>query len=199
MTGTTQTGQTGTGPKSSRRPRRMVRWAALVAGVVLAAVAIFVATRPSSQATAVQSPLLGQRAPGFSETSFSGHDVTLSDYRGRYVLINFFASWCPPCQEEEPNLVKFAFQQGNDPNGAAVVSVVFDDPNASARQFVDSWGATWPTIPDPGGLIASAYGVTAPPTTFLISPDGVVVGEETGPVTAAQLDQLLSVTRHHVG
>ena len=122
---------TDTRPAKSRRPRRMVRWAALVAAAVLAAVAIFVATRPSSQATAVQSPLLGQRAPGFSETSFSGHDLKLSDYRGRYVLINFFASWCPPCQEEEPNLVKFAFQQGNDPNGAAVVSVVFDDPNAA--------------------------------------------------------------------
>jgi cytochrome c biogenesis protein CcmG, thiol:disulfide interchange protein DsbE len=190
---------TDTAPEKTRRPRRLIRWIALVAAVALAAVAIFVATRPSSQATAVQSPLLGQRAPAFSETSFSGHDVTLSDYRGRYVLVNFFASWCPPCQEEEPNLVKFAFQQGSDPNGAAVVSVVFDDPNAAARQFVENWGATWPTIPDPGGLTASAYGVTAPPTTFLISPDGVVVGEETGPVTVAQLDQLLSVSRHHVG
>ncbi len=72
-------------------------------------------------------------------------------------------------------------------------------PTPRRAKFVENWGATWPTIPDPGGLIASAYGVTAPPTTFLISPDGVVVGEETGPVTVAQLDQLLSVTRHHVG
>lgn len=188
-------------PEGGERPgrrRHTARWVALVVVVALVAVAVVAATRPSSQATSVQSPLLGKTAPEFSQTAFSGHHVSLSQYRGRYVVVNFFASWCPPCQKEEPNLVRFAFQQSRLAQGAALVGVVFDDPNQAARQFVAQWGATWPTIPDPGGSLASSYGVTAPPTTFVIDPSGTVVGMETGPVTVAQLDHLLAQARRHV-
>lgn len=193
----TATPTRGDAPAAPPKRRHVIRWVALGVVVVLVGLAILAATRPSSQATALQSPLLGKPAPQVSGTSFTGQSVSLSHYRGRYVLVNFFASWCPPCQEEEPNLVAFNFQQSKRPgsSGAVLVSVVFDDPDDAARQFVSKWGATWPTIPDPGGAIASSYGVTAPPTTFLIDPAGKVVAVDTGPVTSAQLDQLLSRAR----
>ncbi len=162
---------------------------ALVALGVLLALAVVAATRPSQQATAVPSPLLGKVAPSFDAPRLGGGRLSLASLRGRYVVLNFFASWCPPCQEEEPALVRFAFDQARRPDGAVLVGVVFDDPDAAARQFVETWGARWPTVTDPGGQVATDYGVTAPPSTFVIAPGGKVVAEESGPVTAAQLER----------
>lgn len=179
------------------RVRHPVRWVALAVLAALIAVAVVAATRPANTATAVQSPLAGKAAPGFSQRSLSGATVTLSSYRGRYVVVNFFASWCTPCRVEEPNLARFAFEQSRIPGGVALVGVVFDDPDSAARQFLSTFGATWPAVTDPGGVIASAYGVTAPPTTFLVSPSGSVVAEDTGPVTVGQLDRLVAEARRH--
>ncbi len=180
------------------RRRHPVRWVAAAGLVVLVVLAVVLATRPPYQATAVDGPLVGAPAPAFSGTSLlTGAPVRLSQYRGHWLLLNFFASWCSPCQEEEPNLVQFAAQQARTPGGARLVSVVFQDADAAAAAFDRSQGAGgWPTLSDPGGQIADAYGVSAPPTTFLVSPAGRVVGEYVAPVTVSQLDQLLAQARH---
>lgn len=163
--------------------------------MVLVVMGVVLATRPSATATQVASPLVGKQAPSFSQTSLGGAPVRLSQYRGRFVYVNFFASWCQPCQAEEPALVDFHFQQSRLPNGAALVSVVYDDPNGAARAYIQQWGVRWPTIPDPGGQIASSYGVTSPPTTYLINPRGRIVGEWYSSVTVADLDSMLATAR----
>ncbi len=167
--------------------------------VLLVAVAVVAATRPSYQASQVASPLVGQRAPAVSGTSFDGTSVSLASYRGRYVYVNFFASWCPPCVAEEPNLVAFNFEQQRSPTGARVLGVVFNDSDAAARQFVTRWGAQWPTVPDNDGATANAYGVESPPMTFLVNPSGRIVGVWAGPAKVSQLDSMLAVARHHGG
>ena len=73
--------------------------------------------------------------------------------RGRWVVVNFFASWCPPCQQEQPELVAFAYQH-RGPGDAALVGVVFDDAPRRRAAFMRSTGATWPAVVDPGGQIA---------------------------------------------
>jgi len=186
-------------PGGARRPRHTARWVAGAVLVVLVVVAVVAATRPSYQATQVGSPLLGRPAPQFSGTDFAGRRVSLSDYRGRYVYLNFFASWCPPCQAEEPNLVAFDFQQQRAASGAALISVVFNDSDVAARQFVTKWGQEWPAVPDSGGSIANAYGVESPPMTFLVNPKGVIVGVWAGPVKASQLDSMLALARRTGG
>ena len=81
-------------------------------------------------------------------------------------------------------------------DGAHLVGVVFHDEVASARQFQISQGATWPTVNDPGGSIAAHYGVTGPPTTFLIDPSGrITVNPSTGPATEADLLHMLKEAR----
>jgi cytochrome c biogenesis protein CcmG/thiol:disulfide interchange protein DsbE len=190
--------EAGAGRAAPKR-RHTARWVALAAVVALIAVSIVLATRPSYQATLVPSPLIGKPAPAVSGTDFAGRRVSLTAYRGRYVFVNFFASWCPPCQSEEKDLVAFDFQQSKAGDGAALVSVVFDDSDTSARQFVSTWGATWPTVPDPGGNIANDYGVGSPPYTFLVNPKGVVVDAFAGPVTVSQLDGWLASARHGDG
>jgi cytochrome c biogenesis protein CcmG, thiol:disulfide interchange protein DsbE len=183
------------GVPTHHRVRHPTRWVAGFLLVVLVVVAIVAATRPSSQATEVQSPLVGRPAPSLAATDLSGAHFSLAGERGRYVYVNFFASWCPPCQEEEQALVDFEFRQQRDASGARLVSVVFNDTVADARRFVADWGVEWPVVPDSGGAIANRYGVESPPMTFLVDPAGTVVGTWEGPVTVAQLDQMLSAAK----
>jgi cytochrome c biogenesis protein CcmG/thiol:disulfide interchange protein DsbE len=109
--------------------------------------------------------------------------------------VNFFASWCGPCQQEAPDLSRFHYQQAHTPAGADMVSVVFHDTTSTARAFLRSNGDLWPAVSDPGGAIAERYGVTAPPTTFVIGPSGRVVAVLVGPATQADLDASLKAAR----
>jgi cytochrome c biogenesis protein CcmG/thiol:disulfide interchange protein DsbE len=185
----------GAPPAGRRRRRPVVRVVAATALVGLVVLAVLLATRPPYQATAVDGPLVGKMAPALTGTDVNGRPASLASYRGRYVYVNFFANWCVPCQEEEPNLVQFAYQQTRRADGAAVLGVVFESYDAQARAWDRSEGATWPAVADPGGAIANRYGVTAPPTTFLVDPGGRIVGEFLAPVTVGQLNSMLADAR----
>jgi cytochrome c biogenesis protein CcmG/thiol:disulfide interchange protein DsbE len=182
---------------SARRTRHTTRWVAAAVLLVLAVIGIVLATRTPQEATQVDSPLLGHIAPTFSGSDLrTGVPVSLQEMRGRYVFVNFFASWCTPCQQEAPDLITFDYQQAAMRDGARLLSVVFHDETSSARQFLISQGATWPAVNDPGGNIAEDYGVTGPPTTFLVDPSGrVTVEPYEGPATQRQLDHMLSEAR----
>ena len=181
---------------TARRRRHPTRWVAGAVLAVLVVVGIVLATRTPQEATAVQSPLLGQRAPALVGTELnSGSRVSLASLRGHYVVVNFFASWCGPCKVEAPNLSRFNYQQAHTADGADMVSVVFHDTTATARAFLRSNGDLWPAISDPGGVIAEHYGVTAPPTTFIVDPSGRVTAVLLGPATQANLDSFLRAAR----
>jgi cytochrome c biogenesis protein CcmG/thiol:disulfide interchange protein DsbE len=174
--------------------RHTTRWVAGGVLVVLAAVGVVLATRTPQEATEVQSPLVGHMAPLFSGANIQKADgarVSLQSLRGHYVFVNFFASWCGPCQQEAPDLISYYYQEAKK-SDADLVSVVFHDEVASAAGFLKSQGAPWPALNDPGGTIAQNYGVTGPPTTFLIDPSGrITVAPETGPATQADLQKML--------
>jgi cytochrome c biogenesis protein CcmG, thiol:disulfide interchange protein DsbE len=178
-------------PARARPHRRhTARWVALVALVVGAALVALLATRPQQTATEVDTPLVGQSAPGIAGPTLSGGSFDLAALRGRWVVVNFFASWCPPCQQEQPELIAFAYAH-RAPGAAALVGVVFDDSASTARSFMRSTGGTWPAVIDPGGQIALDYGVRGPPETFIVSPQGTVVAHFDGPMTDASLDYWL--------
>lgn len=143
-------------------------------------------------AAGLLSPALrvGDRAPDFSLADLNGAPVRLTDYAGSPVLVNFWASWCIPCREEFP-LLSAALDDHAD-IGLVVIGVVYRDRSEAARAFADEMGADWPIVMDPGEAVARAYGVYGPPESWLIAPDGTVVGRQIGAYTGEELQAQLS-------
>jgi peroxiredoxin len=129
---------------------------------------------------------VGQPAPEFSSFDLEGRPVKLSDFRGRVVLLNFWASWCAPCRQEFPRLA--AVHGRGD---VVVLGVLFDDTKAAARRFADEHGATWTTVVDPQRELSHAYRVgRGIPVTFLIDREGVVRVRHAGELRADDLARL---------
>lgn len=177
---------------SWRRRLGTARLAALVTLVVLAVLVAVLATRPASSEVLVQTPLVGKSAPPLEGPELvSGKTLSLSDYRRRWVLVNFFASWCTVCQSEEPQIERFLFSR---PGGVTpvVIGVLYGDTRSDGIAFARSEGATWPAVSDPGGRIASAWGVSSLPRSYLVAPNGRIVDCILGGITAGQLERLVS-------
>jgi cytochrome c biogenesis protein CcmG/thiol:disulfide interchange protein DsbE len=127
-------------------------------------------------------------APPVTLTLFGGQRWTLNSHRGTPVLVNFWASWCPPCRQEVPVL-----QQGWQRYQGRVNFIGVDvwDTDKDAQQFLQTYNATYPNGPDPAGHIAIDYGLTGVPESFFIDPSGRIVHHFVGPLDQATLDSLL--------
>jgi cytochrome c biogenesis protein CcmG/thiol:disulfide interchange protein DsbE len=175
---------------------RRVLLTAIGAGVVVALLLAVLATRSVAPGTSSATPLGGKQAPPIAGRSITtGAAVSLASLRGRFVVVTFFASWCQPCQEEAPALAAFLWSHRHPASSSArvaVLGVVDQDTASNARSFLESTGATWPAVADPTGAIAYSYGVSDPPQSFLVAPDGRVVGHYTGQLTETYLDRWVS-------
>jgi cytochrome c biogenesis protein CcmG, thiol:disulfide interchange protein DsbE len=181
---------TEAGPPVRQGPRRRpVFWASLAAGAVLAVlIAVFASSQPASQVVA-NSPLLGNSAPAISGAGLAGGHYSLAQFRHEWVLVNFMATWCEPCQEEMPQLLKFSEQHAKAED-ATVFTVVYDPTDRGAlKTYLATRGAQWPAVNDPAASVP--YGVTDLPSSFLVAPDGIVYAYMPGGVTAAELDSYI--------
>ena len=179
-------------PVSRRsRPLRPLAILAVVVVVALAGWAIHDGSGcASAEPTGIASAEPGQPAPALVGTTLDGQPFDLAAERGRPVIVNFWASWCVPCQAEFPLLQ--AAQAEHAADGLVVVGVIYQDTSAAAKAFASSHGATWVNLADPCGSIATAYTVVAPPQTYFIASDGVLKSRQIGQITGPDLDRQLS-------
>lgn len=130
----------------------------------------------------------GRAAPNFKLHTPEGEPATLDQFRGSYVLLNFWASWCGPCRGETPDLEDF--HQGPAGARVVVIGVNQQEQAATARAFADEFHVTYPILLDTAGEVSNAYQFPGLPSTFLIDPTGVVERVYYGRITLAQLTEL---------
>ena len=184
-----------TPPRTVARRRWLLAGAALI--VVLGAAGVVLAWSGAAPVSGAEQP--GQRvaaggqarAPRVAFERFDGRPARLQEWRGRPVVVNFWASWCPPCVAE----MRDAFEPLHDQLGdrIAFLGVDVQDTRAAARDVVERTGVTYELAADPDGALFAAFGGFGMPTTVLVDADGRVVVHHTGALTRAELDGLVRV------
>lgn len=120
-------------------------------------------------------------APDFTLKSFDGQTLKLSELRGKVVVINFWASWCPPCRDEAPFLEKM-WRQYKD-RGVVFIGVDYVDTESAARAYIKEFNITYFNGPDIGSEISQRYRIRGVPETYFVGKDGNLYGNALGPIT----------------
>ena len=141
--------------------------------------------------TGSRPPRIGAAAPDFTVQD-TDHAVTLSQYRGQIVVLNFWATWCPPCVEEMPSLISMS-QRMKD-KGITVLGVSIDVDGDAYHRFLKEHGVTFPTVRDPDQKSSRLYGTSGWPETYIIDRKGIVRRKFIGPVdwNSTEVTQYLS-------
>lgn len=117
----------------------------------------------------------GKLAPDFVLSDINGKQIKLSDYRGKTVLLNFWATWCPPCKAEMPHMEKLYNKYKKDGFEILAVNVTTSEKNRNnVDQFIEDYGLTFTVPLDENGKVFQDYGIMAYPTSFFIDSDGVI-------------------------
>ena len=153
------------------------RWTAvIVAALLLGSLWIWASVVPDAATTGglVPSPREGFPAPDFTLDTLDGSQMTLSDFRGKVVMVNLWASWCPLCRAEMPAIEQI-YQENKD-QGFEVLAVntTYQDSESAAAQFVQEFGLTFPILLDRNGTVSKRYQLQALPTTYFIDRQGII-------------------------
>lgn len=158
---------------------RALRW--LLVPLVVVPTLLLLLHGFSRDPAAIPSALIGKPMPSFTLVTLDGRTLTAAELRGRPVVLNFWASWCPSCVDEHAALIDAAQRYGN---AVQIVGVLYHDSPDGARGFEARYGEpSWPTLLDPNGSLAIDFGVSGPPESYVIDANGIVRYKQFGPLT----------------
>ncbi len=141
----------------------------------------------SKPVTNREEPIVGALAPDFTLPNLAGDEITLSDLRGQAVLINFWATWCPPCRLEMP-AIEQTYRKYRE-QGFVVLAVDLEEPKDRVQGFVDELGLTFPVLLDESGTVSRRYRVLAIPTSFFVNRQGVIIAIWRGAMSAEVIER----------
>lgn len=153
-------------------------------------------TRMTMFGAAVLSGLLLMTAARAEPVDFELPDINgvkhkLSDYRGKWVLVNYWATWCPPCLEELPELV--IFHETHKDTDAVVLGVNFEDVDtATLKKFIDNYSISYPVVRSKPGASGALGAIPGLPTSYLVNPQGEVIARQVGPVTGKKIEKFIA-------
>ena len=179
-----------TAPAEAPRKSHAVLYAAIAVGVVMLLLVVLLLTRKNAEDRSTASKLIDKQAPALDGKPIVGeaYDIGTND---RWLLVNFFATWCVPCVQEHPQLRKIAVDGAKD-GSVKVISVVYGDKPTAVRQFFEKNGGDWTVLDSDEGRTALEWGVAKVPESFLVSPTGVVVARFQGGVVATDVEDLIA-------
>ncbi|NWG18060.1 MAG: TlpA family protein disulfide reductase [Chloroflexi bacterium] len=164
--------------KEARRQSARRMWLIGIALVGLG-LAIFLAAQP---------PATGQ-TPLFSTSTFTGEPVSLNDYQGKVVMLNFWATWCPPCRAEMP-VIEAAYRQYRD-DGFVVLAINNSEDTHTVGAFAQQFGLSFPVLMDTSARIQRQFGITGYPTSLFLDASGQVYQTHSGMLSEAQIVQYI--------
>lgn len=163
--------------------------AGLLAGVIIGiGIVVYNQSRSTTGAAQRRPPTVGSAANDFTLLDLDSNSVRLSDYKGQAVLINFWATWCAPCEEEMPLLEQFSKKYQDR---LVVLGVNYLEQEHEVRQFSQKLGVSFPLLLDSSGVVADSYYVHNFPMTFFIDPEGITRAQHMGLLTEDQLVRYL--------
>lgn len=166
----------------------VTKWVLILIGVVTL-LAMVVTASPSKRGSATQTarPYDGYAAPDFTLPRLSdGQPVSLSQYHGKPLFINFWASWCPPCNAESPELVKAYAKYGSKVVFISI-NVTHDDTLANVKTFLKKYNVPYPVLLDKQAKVSNEYNVLALPTSLFVNRQGMIVARYSGAIPNPEL------------
>jgi len=169
-----------------------VIWILSLGAGVLALPLIISSDQPATFDESESQAAANRPAPDFTLTDLNGNRVSLSQFVGKPVVINFWATWCPPCRAEIPHLIEaYEREQGQ----VVFLAISVDEPERIVRDFVEEQGMPFIILLDDGGKVASTYRVNSIPVTFFISRDGEITARYVGQMSPSKIEDGLSRIR----
>ena len=144
--------------------------------------------------SSVNSSGAGDLAPNFVLDTISGEEMSLADLKGQRVILNFWATWCPPCKAEMPHMQNYFEEHAEEQNTTILAVNLTDQDNGlqKIQQFISDYELTFPVVLDVDGEISNQYGIITIPTTFILDEEGNIEQKISGPVSEEMLISLLA-------
>ena len=168
------------------QPRRNTQLVLTIVFVIIASIVLIFILREKRDSTlkTAKSIQPGVEAPDFTYPELNGKEISLAGHRGKVVLVNIWATWCPPCRQEMPSIQRL-YEKFRGENFEILAVSIDSEGSEAVAPFVRKMNLTFPALLDPGETIKPLYGITGVPESFIIDKKGILVEKIIGPINWA--------------